>query len=230
MKYKNTTIDFKSIKEMPLKERPREKLQQLGSSSLSDLQLLCCILGSGGRDRPVQDIAQDILEVVKISDKTSYAELLTIPGLGEAKASVLCASLEFGRRFTSFRAKRFDSPASIFNAISHYSIRSQEHFIAVLLNGALEMIDTKVITIGLVNQTLVHPREAFCDALKQRSTAVVFAHNHPSGNLQPSQDDIELTQRLVHAGNILGIKVLDHIIFSEDDYISMAENGLLFMS
>lgn len=228
MKYELSSIEFKSIKEMPVQERPREKIHSLGPASLSDLELLCCMLGSGGKERPVQDIAHDILEAVIISENVSYKMLEKIQGLGEAKAAIIGASLEFGRRFTSVRKKHFNSPQMLYDLIKHYGIMDQEHLITILLNGAFEVISINVVTVGLVNKTMVHPREVFSEAVKQKATAIVIAHNHPSGILDPSDDDIEVTQTLVRAGHILGIKVMDHIIFDINDYLSMAERGMIF--
>ena len=230
MNYVLSPIEFKSIKEMPFSSRPREKMQVSGSYALSDLELFCCILGSGGKDRPVQDIASDILDIVSSSDEVSYDKLEKITGLGAAKASIIAASLEIGRRFGYERKKRFENPSDIFNLIRHFGDRQQEHFLTVLLNGALEVIKVNVVTVGLINKTLVHPREVFASPISQRASAIVIAHNHPSGCLQPSDEDVDLTQNLIKAGNILGIKILDHIIFNMDDYLSMAENGLMFCS
>lgn len=228
MKYLLSPIEFKSIKEMPTAERPREKLLEKGAFSLSDLELLCCILGKGVNNRPVQDIAHEILELTVLSKQTSCKEFTKIQGLGIAKAAIIAASLEFGRRFGIKDKRRFENPQGIYNLIRHYGDRNQEHFISIILNGALEVLSVDVVTVGLINKTLVHPREVFAPAIVQRATAIIVAHNHPSGCLKPSNEDLELTKSLVKAGNILGIRVLDHLIFSGEDYFSMAENGIAF--
>ncbi|MCQ2412643.1 MAG: DNA repair protein RadC [Sphaerochaetaceae bacterium] len=227
MKYENRTIDYRSIKEMPVDKRPRERLQNLGARSVSDIELLCIILGSGSQSRPVQDIASDILDVVdkKGEQGVSTEDLKAIPGLGLAKASSVCACLELGRRLTFWRGRFCNSPEQIFDLIRHYGDRMQEHFLCVMLNGAHELMGISVVTVGLVNRTLVHPREVFADPLKNRATAIVIAHNHPSGNLDPSPDDLEVTYRIRKAGMLLGIEVLDHIVFSTDGYHSMKEQG-----
>lgn len=227
MKYENRTIDYRSIKEMPVDKRPRERLQNLGARSVSDIELLCIILGSGSQSRPVQDIASDILDVVdkKGEQGVSTEDLKAIPGLGLAKASSVCACLELGRRLTFRRGRFCNSPEQIFDLIRHYGDRMQEHFLCVMLNGAHELMGISVVTVGLVNRTLVHPREVFADPLKNRATAIVIAHNHPSGNLDPSPDDLEVTYRIRKAGMLLGIEVLDHIVFSTDGYHSMKEQG-----
>lgn len=226
MKYENKTIDFKSIKEMPSQDRPRERLMASGPLGVSDLELLCLIIGSGNKNRPVQDIAQDILCLMnKGNAGISTEDISSIAGVGKANASRICAALELGRRFSFFKPRSCKEPKSIFDLVRHYGDRQQEHFITVMLNGAHELMGVNVVTVGLVNRTLVHPREVFAEPLKLRATAIILAHNHPSGNLKPSPDDLEVTLRIRKAGLLLGIEVLDHIIFSTDDYVSMMETG-----
>lgn len=229
MKYEDKTIDFRSIKEMPLEDRPREKLLAAGPLGMSDIELLCLVVGSGSKRRPVQDIAQDILLLMneKGSCEISANDLSAIPGVGKANASRICACLEIGRRFSFFKPRLCKEPKRIFELVRHYGDRLQEHFIVVILNGAHELMGVNVVTVGLVNRTLVHPREVFSEPLKMRATAIVLAHNHPSGNLDPSPDDLEVTYRIRKAGLLLGISVLDHIIFNTEGYISMMESGEL---
>jgi DNA repair protein RadC len=227
MRYTFKPIEFKSIKDMPKNMRPRERMQERGPLGISDLELLCILLGSGGKNRPVQDLAMEILEVIDLKGKRGVTpkDLEGIVGLGPAKAATICACLEFGRRMTYIRRKTLNDPYSIFEAVRHYGSRQQEYFLCVMLNGAHELMGINVVSIGLVNKTLVHPREIFADPLKERATAVVLAHNHPSGNLEPSDDDLATTLRIRKAGALLGIEVLDHIVFSEDSYRSMVESG-----
>ncbi len=227
MRYTFKPIEFKSIKDMPKNMRPRERMQERGPLGISDLELLCILLGSGGKNRPVQDLAMEVLEVIDLKGKKGVTpkDLEGIVGLGPAKAATICACLEFGRRMTYTRRKTLNDPYSIFECIRHYGSRQQEHFLCVVLNGAHELMGINVVSIGLVNKTLVHPREIFAEPLKERATAVVLAHNHPSGNLEPSDDDIATTLRIRKAGALLGIEVLDHIVFSEDSYRSMVESG-----
>ena len=227
MQYERKTIDFRSIREMPREQRPRERLSTLGPKGVADMELLCMIIGSGSHRRPVQDIAQDILEIIDGRGKSSVSteDFKSIPGLGPANAARICACLELGRRYSFSRFKSCRDPASIFELIKHYGDRVQEHFLVIMLNGAHELMGVNVVSIGLVNRSLCHPREVFADPLKARATAVVLAHNHPSGNLEPSADDLEVTLRMKKAGILLGIEVLDHIIFSSEDYRSMRETG-----
>lgn len=227
MKYENRSINYKSIKEMPADSRPRERLSNYGAKAVGDIELLCVILRAGNSQRPVQDIASDILEVVDKCGENgvTVGQLKQIKGLGTAKAATVCASLELGRRLNFRKSRSCSSPSLVFEHIRHYGDRNQEHFLCVMLNGAHELMGVNLITVGLVNRTLVHPREVFSEPLKQRATAIILAHNHPSGNLEPSPDDIEVTLRLRKAGMLLGIEVLDHIVFSIDGYHSMKEMG-----
>ena len=224
MQYERKTIDFRSIKEMPREDRPRERLHRLGPKGVSDIELVCAMLGSGTHGRPVQDLAEDILHLID-SGKVSPEDLQEVQGLGPAKVASICAGLELGRRMSSTRLRSCKDPASVFDLVRHYGDRVQEHFLVVMLNGAHELMGVNLVTIGLVNRTLVHPREVFSDPIRMRATAIILAHNHPSGNLDPSPDDLEVTLRLKKAGLLLGIEVLDHIIFSSEDYRSMSETG-----
>ncbi len=231
MNYSLKPIDFKSIKEMPQEDRPREKLHRMGAQALSDLELMCCVLGRGSRQKPVQDLAQEVLDIAaSFTEGTpSVSAMEKITGLGIAGASVICASLELGRRLFPSKRRCLGKPEDVFSHIRHYGDRKQEHLICILLNGALEVMATEVVSIGLVNRTVVHPREVFAEAVRHRATAVIVAHNHPSGNLTPSTEDLEVTSVLRRAGELLGIQLADHIVFSSDDYYSMAENGELYV-
>ena len=226
MQYEKRTIDFKSIKEMPREDRPRERLHRLGPKGVSDIELICAMLGSGSHGRPVQDLAEDILDMIDRGG-LSPEDLQKVQGLGPAKAACICAGLELGRRLSSTKLRSCNCPSSVFELIRHYGDRFQEHFLEVMLNGAHEVMGVNVVTVGLVNRTIVHPREVFATPISMRATAIILAHNHPSGNLEPSPDDLEVTLRLKKAGLLLGIEVLDHIIFSSDDYRSMLESGEL---
>ena len=228
MKYEDKTIDFRSIKEMPLEDRPREKLLAAGPFGMSDIELLCLVVGSGSKRRPVQDIAQDILLLMneKGSCEISVNDLSSIPGVGKANASRICACLEIGRRFSFFKPRLCKEPKRIFELVRHYGDRLQEHFIVVILNGAHELMGVNVVTVGLVNRTLVHPREVFSEPLKMRATAIVLAHNHPSGNIMPSKADNDLTKSLLQACNLMRLKFMDHVIVTDGAYYSYNEQGM----
>lgn len=211
---------------MPANERPREKLVSLGGKGLSDLELICSILGRGTKGRPVQDIALDVLDrLEKNSDCLSPKDLAGIEGLGDAQKAVLCSAVELGRRLMPRHSRFLHDSQDVYNYISHYGDRQQEHFLCILLNGAFELIGCKVITIGLINRTLVHPREVYSYAIENRATSIVIAHNHPSGYLVPSSEDLDVTASLKKAGDLLGIQLVDHLIFNDETYHSLKESG-----
>ena len=143
-----------------------------------------------------------------------------------AKATLICVALGIGRRRLSAKRKQLLFPSDVFPFIRHYGTRQQNFFLSIALNGAQEILSISVVSVGSVNHTLVHPREVFSKALKEHSISVVLAHNHPSGILTPSLDDIKVTKRLKKAGEILGIKVLDHLIFSDESFLSMLEKEM----
>ena len=208
-------------------ESPREKLERLSSEALTDKELIMLLIGSGSGRRTTEDSADVDLKLMDTKEKISLYEAELISGLGLAKASALIAAMEIGRRKARKRNAQITSPNDIYTEVRHFASREQEHLIVVLLNGAHEVIGTEVATIGLVNRTLVHPREVFSSAIEKRATAICIAHNHPSGNIMPSEEDKEVTKRLKSSSVILGIKLLDHIIFSQDSYYSFLEHSLI---
>ncbi|MGI6432616.1 MAG: RadC family protein [Sphaerochaetaceae bacterium] len=217
------------MKELPPEQRPRERMESLGPASLSDLDLLTLLLGSGTSAHPVSVVAQKVLTLLDslaADEHICPKQMQKIEGVGPAKATLICAALEIGRRRLPAKRKQLLFPSDVFPFIRHYGTRQQEHFLSIALNGAQEVLSITVVSIGSVNHTLVHPREVFAPALQQRATAVIVAHNHPSGTLTPSKNDLEVTKRLVEVGNLLGIKILDHIIFSEEGFISMLEGDM----
>lgn len=206
---------------------PREKLEKKGPSALSDKELIMLLIGSGNAMHKAEDIADEVLRKIDKNPEISFHDLLRIPGMGIAKSSAICASLELGRRKISKKQRMVTRPDDIFREVMHYASREQEHFITIMLNGAHEVIGTFISTIGLLNRTLVHPREVFSPAIEKRAAAIALAHNHPSGNLEPSAEDKEVTERLKKAGVILGIPVLDHLVFSNKGYYSFLEHSLM---
>jgi DNA repair protein RadC len=144
--------------------------------------------------------------------------------MGESKACLVAAMLEFGRRKWA-SGQKIRNPADIYGLVRHFSGRRQEYFLCVSLNGAHEVIALRIVTIGLVNRTIVHPREVFADPLLDRASAVAVAHNHPSGDLNPSKEDEEITVRLNAAAELLGLNFLDHLIFSDNHWFSYRQSG-----
>ncbi len=212
--------------------QPRELLIEKGASCLSDAELLAVILGSGTRALPVKKLATLILKFIDgKSDFPSTAELIAVRGLGPAQAARLSASYEFARRRLRPVSTRVRNPQDVYSLVSHFGDRNQEHFLVLSLNGASELIRNRVVSVGLVNRTQVHPREVFAGPLTDRASGVIVAHNHPSGNLTPSPEDIEVTCRLIRAGNILGIELMDHLVFSGNNYASLRETSpAIFMA
>jgi DNA repair protein RadC len=219
---------MKKIKDLSAAERPREKLQAKGPEALSDLELLAILLGSGTKTGDVLTVAGRILKVLDgRNEKLSVEELLNIEGVGPAKATLIAAAMEFARRRIRPEGLRISFPPEVLPLIRHFADRKQEHFICASLNGANEVIATRVVSVGLVNKTQVHPREVFADPLIDRASAVIVAHNHPSGSLEPSKEDIDITGQLKSAGEILGIRLLDHVIFNSKGYYSFLEKSLI---
>ena len=216
----------KRISDIPKSDRPREKLQQKGAAALSDLELLAVLLGSGTKKHDVMTLANNILKVIDQSGGTADVNALQqIEGVGSAKAALITAALEFARRRIRPEGTKISSPAEVLPLISHFADRKQEHFICLSLNGANEVITSRVVSVGLVNKTQVHPREVFADPITDRASSIIVAHNHPAGTLTPSKEDIEITSQLKSAGETLGIRLLDHIIFNHKGYFSFQENG-----
>jgi len=219
---------MKKIKELPKNERPREKLLEKGSHSLNDKELLAVILGKGTQKLDVLSIAKKIIKIIDQKGlDLSPDDLLNIEGIGEAKASLVLAAFEFVRRRIKPEGLKIKFPADVLPLIQHFGDRKQEHFLCVSINGANEVMNVRVISIGLINKTHVHPREVFADVIAERASAIIIAHNHPIGELTPSNEDREITKRIKEAGKILGINLLDHIIFNNKGFISLNEKGLL---
>ena len=216
---------MKRITELPKLDRPREKLLEKGAAALSDIELLAVLLGSGTKKHDVMAVAGRILKVLDAgNEKLSPGELRKIEGVGPAKASLIAAAMEFARRRIKPEGLKISFPADVLPLISHFADRKQEHFLCISLNGANEVIANRVISVGLVNKTQVHPREVFADPITDRATAIIIAHNHPAGGLIPSKEDIEVTRQLKAAGETLGIRLIDHIIFNQKAYYSFLEH------
>ncbi len=206
----------------------RERMLRFGSGAISNLDLVVAILGTGVPGKPVRRLAKEVLDQITESTHAfDIDELMRIAGMGEAKSCAVAAAIELGRRIFSIRGTRITMPRDAFPLLVHFADTRQEHFIVISLNGGHEVNAVREITKGLINKTVVHPREVFADPITDRACAVIVAHNHPSGNLEPSDEDLDITQRLRHSGEILGIPVLDHLVFSEISYFSFAEHGLI---
>ncbi|MDR1363668.1 MAG: DNA repair protein RadC [Spirochaetaceae bacterium] len=222
----NTVARLIAPQNLPEELRPRERLIREGPAALCDRELLAILLNTGVKGKNVNVLADELREKLD-ADKNipSVKELSSLIGLGESKASAIVAMLEFGRRRWGCRGIRVKNSADIFPLLRHYADCNQERFICVSLNGAHEVLAIRVVTIGLINRSIVHPREVFADVIADRASAVCVAHNHPSGITKPSEQDDDVTERLQTAAQLLGINFLDHLIFTESDYYSYRSNG-----
>ncbi len=224
-----------TMKQLPTGERPRERLIQCGDEQLTDAELLGIIIRDGTRDNNAVDLARKLL--VAYGDfrglsSATISELCKTKGIGPARAAQIKASLAIAKRFSTTLIKphqQFKCSNEIFNHF-HEQLREkkQELFMAVLLDNKNRIIKVESeVTKGSLTSSIVHPREAFKAAIKESAASVVFVHNHPSGDPEPSKEDIQITSRLSEAGNIVGIKILDHIIIGNDKYVSFKDRGIM---
>jgi len=219
-------VRYNQLKDIPKFERPREKLVNKGPAALSDQELVAILLGSGVKGRDALEIGSIILgKLGDDMDQLTIAKLQKIEGVGLIKACRIIAGFEFARRYLFKDKKAIHCADDTLPFIQHIADKKQEYFICVSLNGANEVIKSRVVTVGLLNSNQVHPREVFSDPIIDRAASVIVAHNHPSGNLEPSPEDIALTKRLVRAGEIIGIAVLDHLIITKRGHTSLKAKG-----
>jgi DNA repair protein RadC len=219
---------MKTIKDMPEHTRPREKLRERGPAALTDEELVAAILGMGTAGVDVRTIARQVAGLIR-EHRTglSLGNLLAIPGIGLAKAGQILSAFELARRYLLKETVKITVAGDILPLVSDIAGKQQEHFLCISLNGANEVIEKRTVTIGLLDQSPVHPREVFADVIADRAAAVIFVHNHPSGDLQPSAADRCIHDQLTEAAKILGLRVLDHVIVSKKGYFSFQEAGLI---
>ena len=219
---------MKSITQLENIDKPREKLIKKGANALKDYELLAILLGSGVQGKDVIKLSQEIIKLFEDDfENLSLEKLLSIHGLGLAKASQILSSIELSRRYLIKQNKKITSANDVYEELKEYHNKKQEYFLALYLDGANHLIQTKIITIGILNQSLVHPREVFSYAIEKRCASIIVAHNHPSGILEASNEDINVTKRLKESGKILGIELLDHLIITNDGFVSLKEEGVL---
>jgi DNA repair protein RadC len=216
------------IRDIPESDRPREKLLRRGATTLSDQELLAVLLGKG---TPGMDVLKLAAKLAKVIDEKGLGvqadHLREFDGVGDAKAALVLAALEFARRRIKPEGSKIETPADLLPHVRHYADRKQEHFLCASINGANEILNIRVVSIGLVDRSPVHPREVFAEALADRASAIIVAHNHPGGSLDPSRADVEATRQLKDASAVMGIPLLDHIIFNRTGYFSFLEAGRL---
>lgn len=227
----NTTL----IKEMPNDERPREKLMRYGVNLLSNPELLAILIGSGTKDSSAIMLANKLLSLdgtgILFLTDCIPEELINVRGIGIAKACQLVSAIELGKRIAvkpKDKKININSPKEV-SALFMEEMRylRKEFFRVLMLNTKNEIIMVDNVSIGNLNSAIVHPREVFSRAIKKSASSIILVHNHPSGNPQPSREDIDLTNRLMESGKILGIEVLDHIIIGDGIFISLKEKMLI---
>ncbi len=202
--------------------RPREKLISKGPAALSDHELIMAIIGSGNAEADVTKIAKDILKILKEKRCITMEVLYHVKGLGPAKISELLASFELAGRYLLDSSRPIiDTPEAAVEQLSNIRDKKQEYFVCLTLDGANRLIAKRVITIGTLTSSLVHPREVFADAITDRAASIIVAHNHPSGNLKPSDADVQITRRLETSASLLGINLTDHIIVTKASFSSI---------
>ena len=217
-----------ALRDLHKDDKPREKLIRKGVQALKNDELLAILLGSGVQGKDVRKLAKEIVSLMDSGfDKLSLRTLCDIHGLGLAKASQILASIELSKRYLIRSNKRITSAGEVYEELKSFSNKSQEHFLAITLDGASHIINTRTVFIGTLNQSLVHPREVFADAIADRAAGIIIAHNHPSGTLEASRADIQITQRLKEVSKLVGIELLDHVILAKDGFYSFSDEGLL---
>jgi DNA repair protein RadC len=216
------------IHEIPAVDRPREKLRHKGAAALSDFELLEVVIGNGASGTNVGQIARRVQKVLqKGVQDLSYDALTSIPGISTANASKILAALELAKRHLIKDIEPLRTMPEILARLDGIRAKQQEYLIALSLDGGQRLIAQRTITIGTLNTLLAHPREVFADAIVDRAASVIVAHNHPSGQTQPTSDDITLTQQLAASGQLLGVTLRDHIVITKNDYFSFRQHHLL---
>jgi len=220
----------KTMKEISKVDRPREKLIHYGPEKLSNSELLAIILRSGTKEENAIELANKILKKFGLDElpHLKFSDLKKIPGLGPVKSCEIIACFELGKRLLKDKKVAvYLTPKEVWEELKDIRDNKKEHFVIFYLDSRNQEIKREIISVGSLNANLVHPREVFEPAVKNLSAQIIIAHNHPSGDPRPSEDDISLTKRLVEAGEILGIKVIDHIIVTKEKYFSFKSEGII---
>jgi DNA repair protein RadC len=219
---------MKTIKDMPEHTRPREKLRERGPAALTDEELVAAILGMGTAGVDVRTLARQVAALIREHKaELSLGHLLAVPGIGLAKAGQILSAFEIARRYLLRESAKITVAGDVLPLVADIVGKQQEHFVCISLNGANEVIEKRIVTIGLLDRSPVHPREVFADVIADRAAAVIFVHNHPSGDLQPSAADRRTHEQLAESAKILGLRILDHIIVAKRGHYSFQEAGLL---
>ncbi len=235
MIYLSKSFDFsRKVKDMALEERPREKMLLSGAKNLSNAELLAILLRTGTKRRNAIELANDIInkdsQGIRYLQDMSIEELCKIEGIGLSKATQIKAALELGLRISSYRPNKYKvkNPWDIYKYyMEGLRYKQNEVFKVVLLNTKNEIITDIDVSVGTLNSSLVHPREVFKEAIRRSSNKMILIHNHPSGSVEPSNEDKNITDRLIKCGELIGIEVIDHIIIGDGLYFSFKENMII---
>ncbi|PAQ16349.1 hypothetical protein CD798_01770 [Bacillaceae bacterium SAOS 7] len=224
--------DMLMIKDVPLEDRPRERMITNGPKSLSNHELLAIILRTGTKHESVLQLSNRVLQTfegLRMLKDASLEEITSIKGIGQAKAVQIMSALELGRRISHLKFEDryvIRSPEDGANYVmEEMRFLSQEHFVCLYLNTKNQVLHKQTLFIGSLNASIVHPREVFKEAFRRSAASVICIHNHPSGDPAPSREDVEVTKRLVECGKLLGVEVLDHLIIGDKKYVSLKEKG-----
>ena len=228
-------MHIKSIKEIPLNDRPREKMAANGAAVLTDAELIAILLRTGTAEKSAIDIASEMTAdgglYKRLAGITRLNELTNIKGLGQAKAATVLAALEIGRRIASAKPIEkihLSCPQDVADFLMpRLRYAAKEQFVVILLNGKNKVIGTEVVSEGSLSSSVVHPREVYAPAILHHAAAIMVAHNHPSGDPKPSLEDEEVTRMLSRSGKVLGIPMIDHVIIGDGNYYSFLENEAL---
>ena len=218
------------IKDLPSQNRPRERFLKQGASALSDSELLAIILRTGTKDANIIDVSNNLLNKYKLEHlfDCSLKELEEIKGIGQSKAMQILAISELSKRYNQIKSPNFKikSAKDVFDVLKEtLKEEKQENFICLLLNNQNNIIKQELVVKGILDAAIVDPRQIFKSAIKNSAAKIILVHNHPSGNPEPSEEDLDLTKKIIDAGDLLGIKVLDHVIVAKDAYWSWQENN-----
>lgn len=211
------------IKDLPKFKRPREKLFEKGTDALKDHELLGILLRSGYQGKSALEVAKRILRTKKLDElaELSPTELAKIKGVGESRAAIITAALALARRvFLNDESVAIKTPADVVKVVNSLAEKKKEYLVALYLNARNRVIKQQTISVGTLTASLIHPREVFAPAIQNHAAQLILVHNHPSGDVEPSLEDIHITERLVEVGNILGIKVIDHVILAQNNFFS----------
>jgi len=218
------------IKDLPGFKRPREKLAEQGSQTLKDYELLAILLRTGYQGKSALEVAKRILRRYSLDNlaRLSFKDLAQIKGVGQSRAATIIAAFALARRVNlDQKAIKITSPEDAVKVLSFIRNKKREYFVALYLDAENKLITQKIISIGSLDTSIVHPREVFYPAIKHHAASIIIAHNHPSGNLDVSPTDVKITKRLIKTGQILGIQVIDHILVTKENFFSFKKRGLI---